>query len=302
MLMSTSAVKGLIYSNFLTKSLLGWLGVRILASFGPLAVTYIFSKAIEAIELGHSFNVVLEFFLWLLFIEVAEHLLRLSSKSMLGYYGEIALIKIQQQGVELLHPSSKVRNELVQALRNLTQALRRFVMFSYNNGIQGLVSFASVPILLFFIDKRVFVVQVVLIVLYLIFNVYISKIYEQKFEKYDESREYYFSALLANKGTVKPANYVFKYFARVQKVFFINWFSVQNLVTLFIFIVTYIALKDLFVGTKNISDLILIVGYMKESKMFLNNITGLLARLMEIDAGVERLVKIADDEGLVISS
>lgn len=90
---------------------------------------------------------------------------------------------------------------------------------------------------------------------------------------------------------------------KLQNIRFFEWVSVQNLIILFQFIITAIIVIDIVNGFKGISDLVLIVGYTNESKKFLNSITSDLNRIMQVKAGMERVVITSHGakEGSVIS-
>ena len=63
-----------------------------------------------------------------------------------------------------------------------------------------------------------------------------------------------------------------------------------------ILVVIAILAKDILSDQKQIADLVLIVGYTKESKRFLNEVTASLNRLMQVKAGVERVVSVSEGD------
>ena len=92
-------------------------------------------------------------------------------------------------------------------------------------------------------------------------------------------------------------------FKKLQNIRFFEWTSVQNIFVIFQFAITAIIVVDIVSGFKSISDLVLIIGYTKESQKFLNSITSDLNRAMQVRAGIERLVinSHGAKEGSVIS-
>lgn len=297
-MLTESEVRKSVTKAVLTKDMVLWGMLRSISTFGPLLATYIFAEGIAAIEEGDTLNTIIGVFLVLLVIEVVEHFFRVLSKAKMAYYTESSMIAVQDDLITSINPSDKVRKETIQTLRNLTQATRRFIEFMYNNGLQGIVSLISIPIILYFIDSKIFLLEMILISIYLVFTFYFSKLYEKRFEKFDESREKYFSHLLEKNHVTRQSNVVLKDFRKVKEVFFVDWFSLQSIVSLFIFLMTYLVVKDIFGGFKEISDLVLIIGYAKETKMFLNNTTGAVNSYMEIKAGVERVSASSKLEGL----
>lgn len=284
----------------LNKGMYPWLFLRIVSSFGPLIVTYIFAEGIAAIEHGKPYELVLKIFLSLALVEVLEHLLRVASKAKIAYFTEGSMIQIQEDLVDTINPSEKHRKEVIQTLRNLTQSARKFVEFMYNNGVQGLISFVSVPIILYFVEIRVFYAIMILMFIYMVLTFYFSKLYEKYYEAYNAARERYFAELLAKNAVTRQANVILKKFIGIKRVFFLDWFSLQTLITIFTLAITVIVVKDIYLGLMEISDLVLIIGYVKESKGFLNNTTGAINHYMEVKAGVERVSVASKGEGLAL--
>src|SRR3989344_5210639 len=79
------------------------------------------------------------------------------------------------------------------------------------------------------------------------------------------------------------------HFFIVPVILFFIWGSLQNIVAVFQFLVPLVVVADVIAGTRQISDLVLVVGYTKESQGFLNNFTSAYEKFMEVDAGIERL-------------
>jgi len=77
----------------------------------------------------------------------------------------------------------------------------------------------------------------------------------------------------------------------VESIIFYQWISFQDLIALFQFIVIGMIAIDFINGTKQISDLVLIVGYTNESQGFLNSVTSGVDSIMQIEAGIDRLVE-----------
>ena len=198
---------------------------------------------------------------------------------------------------------AKNRKPTIQAIRNLTRSIQLFSNHFINNGIASLVSFVTVPFILFFLDKRIFWVELALIIVYLTITLFYAYRYEKQFERYDETREKYFLKMgHSNKVSHRGAAMI-KAIEKLQNIRFFEWVSVQNLIILFQFIITAIIVIDIVNGFKGISDLVLIVGYTNESKKFLNSITSDLNRIMQVKAGMERVVITSHGakEGSVIS-
>jgi ABC-type multidrug transport system fused ATPase/permease subunit len=128
-----------------------------------------------------------------------------------------------------------------------------------------------------------------------------SRIYERRYEGFNKSREYYYAEMQISNEVDDEAEYIRKRIKEVNDVAFFEWTTLQSIVTLFQFYILYLITKDIFAGTKHISDMVLIFGYTKETQVFLNAITGMIERLMEVRAGAERLVVVSNKEEPVSS-
>jgi hypothetical protein len=279
----------IVLSNFKNKKFLIWISVRVVSAFGPLLATYIFARGIRYIENGESFDAIIRIFLILLIVEIVEHLLRLLSKTRTSLYSESILMKIQQDLVIEIKPISKIRKYTIQSIRNLTQSIRGFVIYLYENGIPGLVSFAATPIILFLIDRRIFVIQLILYFIYFLITYFFSLRYEKSFEGFDASRESYYTKIMTSNKIGRQAGFVAKKFKQVEDVTLVEWLTLQNLISVVNFIVVAVLVGDIINGQGQISGLILVVGYTKESKKFLNEITTIVNNFMRVRAGIERL-------------
>lgn len=299
--MNSAQVKKIIISSFKSKKLFFWFSVRFISSFGPLLITYLFAYGIEVIEEGRSFNDIILVFFALLIVESTEHILRILSKTRIVYLTEFALINIQEDLIKNVSKEDSKRKERVQTLRNLTQSIRRFIIKFKDNGIPAIVSFVSIPIILFFVDVKIFYLQITLMVIYMIITYVFSNIYEKRYESLDHSREDYFSGI-HNHNHIDPLASIVRHNVKnINNLIFINWVSLQNIISVFKFVVIFLVVKDIMIGVHNISSLVLIVGYVRKSKIFLNDLTSMFELYMQVKAGIRRVVAVADG-GLSVHS
>lgn len=297
--MNSAQVKKIIINAFKSKRLFFWFFIRFISSFGPLAVTYLFAYGVEVIEEGRGFNDIILVFFALLLVESTEHILRILSKTRVVYMTEYAIINIQEELIKNVPKDDPKRKEHVQTLRNLTQSIRRFVIKFKDSGIPALVSFVSIPVILFFVDVKIFYLQVALMVIYMIITYVSASIYEKRYEDLDHSREDYFSNIHSHNHIDPLAAIVRNNVKNLNDLIFVNWVSLQNIISVFKFITIYLVVKDIMIGAHNVSSLILIVGYVRESKVFLNDMTSMFELYMQVKAGIKRVVSVSDD-GLMI--
>ncbi len=288
--MSSAQIVISIVNAFRDKKFLMWLLVLIISATGPLITTYIFSRGVNALETNQSLKSVVMIFFLFLGVSMVEAVIRIAAKTRLHWFIETKLIRLQEGFIKTVKIRSKHRRPVVQSVRNLTRAVQTFSNYFINSGVAGLVSFISVPFILYFVDKQVFFVEMALILVYLVVTYFFAVKYEKQFERYDESRERYFIRMQKSNKLGQRGRRMGEAIARLQDIRFFEWVSVQNTILVFQFIITFMVVVDIVNGYKGISDLVLIIGYVTQSQRFLNSVTGDINRLMQVRAGIERLV------------
>jgi ABC-type multidrug transport system fused ATPase/permease subunit len=299
--MTAQEIQKVLVNALKNKKFVFWMFIRLVSAFGPLLATYLFSRGIDALETHGDISIVMREFGLLLLVWSTEHFTRVGSKTRLSIVTEVALIEIQERLVTKVEKTIPNRKEIIQSIRNVTQALRNFSTHFRDNAISGLVSFVSIPVILYFIDKRIFGFELMLMGFYLVVTLIFAKIYEKRYELFDKSREYYYGKIQSSNEVEEEAEYVRHRIRQVEDVQFFQWASLQNIIAVSQFIVLYIISKDIIAGTKHISDLVLIFGYTTSTGTFLNGITGMIERLMQVKAGIERLVVVSNKEKPVSS-
>ena len=274
---------------FKDKRFLLWSLLLVISATGPLITTYLFSQGVAAIENNLHIRQVMWLFFLVLTVSAVEIFARLAAKTRIHYLVDDCLITLQLEFLKHVKLRSKKRRPTVQSIRNLTRSIQNFTTHFINNGVSGLVSFVSVPFILYFIDKRIFYIEIALIIIYLVLTIFYSYKYEYQFERYDESREKYFLKMGSSNNVAHRGRAMAKSILLLQNIRFFQWASVQNIVVIFQFIITAIIVVDIVNGFMGISELVLIIGYTNQSKTFLNSITGDLNRFMQVRAGIERL-------------
>lgn len=288
--MSTAQVVLKIFQEFKSKKLLLWLFVLVISAAGPLIGTYIFSRGVSALETHQTLEKVLLIFVLLTVVTALEIFLRVRAKTKIHYYTEFSLMRLQIELVKFFKPRARNRKKGIQSVRNLQRAIQTFMTYFINNGVAGVVSFISVPFILYFVDKRIFMVELSLIVIYMTITYFFSKRYEHQYELYDESRERFYSKLSSTNKVGHRGRTMAIKMKNLQNLRFFEWLTLQNLIGIFQFIIAAIIVVDIINGFKGIADLVLIIGYTKESQKFLNSVTSDLNRYMQVHAGIDRLV------------
>ncbi|HXK52603.1 hypothetical protein H6802_02550 [Candidatus Nomurabacteria bacterium] len=287
--MTARLIRNYLIKFFFTREYNLYILLRLICTLGPLLVTFLFSLGIYRIEQRMSLSEIVLPLALILVTEIIEHLVRVGSKSLISFTTEKKLVEVQTDFLITFSPKEKDRMEVVQAVRNLTHAIRRFVTHMIDDGFQGIVEFILIPFILLLIDVRVFYLEVSAISFYIISSYFLSRHYEVLYEKFDQVREKYYSRLLVNDRVKSYAEKVWGKYGDVQSFRFISWFSLQSLVSFFKLSILLLVVRDVFMGTKQISELVLIAGYVVSTKKFLNDVTNIFEYYMEIKAGTRRL-------------
>lgn len=265
--------------------------LRALTTVFPLISTFLFSRVVAALESGAPLTTVLLILFMALMLQLTDNLLRLYSKTRLDYViGKLSL-DIQSKLLVVLPPKIRANKGTIQACINLSLSVERLLIYVKETGISGIVYFIFVPLILLFIDVKIFFVELIFIIIYLFFTVNFNKKYEKLYEIYNASRETYYARLFASKNTSQEVGFLLSRYNIVQQFVFFMWNTFQNSVAIFQFIIPLIVAIDILGGVKHLSDLVLIVGYTRESQSFLNEFSTSYEKLMEIEAGIKRLEK-----------
>ena len=288
--MDAAQITFFILKKFKDKTFLLWMTVLTVISTAPLIANYLFSKGIEALETHQPLSTVFEVFAIYFAVLIMEHGIRLLAKTKLGHLIEKIIINMQEDMVDQIKETGDKKRKIIQSIRNLSRGIEAFVTDVYEKGVAGFVSFISVPFILLIIDKKIFWVEISLIGIYLALTYYFGKRYERQFERYNEARERYYLKLPTRNFDRHLGYYLSNAKDKLQRIRFQEWTTLQTLITVFQLIVTGLIIIDISNGQKTISDLVLIIGYTAQSKLFLNAMTGNFERYMQIVAGIDRLV------------
>ena len=287
--MREAEIRSIIYLSFSRPKILFWFVVRVISTAGPLLTTYLFARIVDALERHQSFQAFLIIATSLLLTQVLSNLLRIGSKTRLEI--EIGKMRFDLQNALLnkYKQQFNLSKEVIQAVINTAKATEDFFTYVKESGINGIIHFFAVPVLLFFIDKRIFAIEIFLIIFYLGFNLFISRKYERRFEAYDKSKEMYYSHVFEANNFMGQSAAIFKSIKGVGDMVFFMWEVLQNLIAGFQYVVLILIGSDILSGVKRVADLVLVVGYTQESQGFLNNITTISELYMEVKAGIKRL-------------
>jgi len=291
--MNAAQIRRILVKPYLSSSFLCWVVVRFISSSGSLFTIYLYALGIRYLENGFIFPDVVKIFGTYTCIVIATNIIRPSSKQGMNYASEKNLINIQKILIRSSDPKGARRKELVQSLFNLSEGVRVFVTFLGDGGIPAVLHLTSIPIILYFVDSKILIYLIAFIVVYVGISYYFSGIYKDYFVSYDKAREQYLSVMIESDDILKEAKNLIHKIKHLMITVSFTWVSVQNIGAVFQFVVIVTVVLDIFNGTKQISDLVLVVGYTAMYHTYLNQVTKFLQSVMQIRAGVTRFERIS---------
>lgn len=267
-----------------------WLFVRFVSALFPMLSIYLFSRVIKFLENGTSVTELLRLVGLILFIYIIDNFTRLLSIHKLA-----SLISQTELGIHqflvigLSSKDKKIRHSTIQAIRNFGEAVRTTLEIVRQPGVDSFVSIITIPIILFFLDFRIFVIEIAYVALYYFIDVFTTERYSRlKNIQNERTEEYYAKFQDSNRISKESAAYI-NQFVKMCNWGFIEWFSLQSIaVTFYSFVLLFLSLSVL-KGDKQISDLVLIMGYLSSTQVFLNNISTVKDRLTDAKVALLRL-------------
>lgn len=271
-------------------ALLFWYAVRFFSALLPLYTIYLFGQAIKLLENHASLNHIVRHLLFILFIRLFDNLTRLLSIHRLEYYIQQTELSLHQFLIYGLKTKTKdQRHQIIQAVRNFGEAVRTTLYIIRQPGIDGLVSFFTVPIILFFLDFRIFVLDIAYIATYCVLDVYTTQRYSKLKNSQNAHVETYYAKLQDSNNVAKEHQSFLFHLKKLCRWGFIEWILLQNTAVCFYFLIFFYLSYTVFTGQKQISDLVLIMGYIANTQTFLNHLSGIKDRLADCKAALSRL-------------
>lgn len=269
-----------------------WIFVRIVSAILPLITIYQFSHLIKLVETKSDFPTLFLYLLYILIIRLLDNILRLRSTTRLDYLLSNLSFDIHRFFLIDFKPVSKEdRHATIQAIRNFADATNRTLTLFKQPGIDSLVSVLFIPIALLFVDFRAFFLIVVYITVYSLINFYTNQRYNQLRDFQNTKTETYYAKLQeSNDIDLEQATYT-RHLHRMTNWNFIEWFLLQNTAVFFYSLFLLYEIYLIFNGTNQVSDLVLIMGYVTQTQGFLNSFTDIFSGLGDMVVALNHLAK-----------
>ena len=257
-----------------------------------MVTIYQFSHIIKLIELKTDIKDLFYYLLLIFAVRLADNYLRIRSTTKLDHIISNLTFDIHRFFLIGFSPESKAdRHASIQAVRNFADATAKTLTLFKQPGIDSLVSIFFIPVALFFVDFRSFVMIIVYITVYGLINFYTSQRYKELRDFQDTKTEAYYAKLQeSNDIDLEEATYN-RHFERLANWNFMEWFALQNTAVFFYSLFFLYQIYLVFSGTSDISDLVLIMGYVTQTQTFLNSFTDIWYGLGDMYVALKHLAK-----------
>lgn len=269
-----------------------WFFIRLLSAVLPMVTIYQFSHLIKLIEIKTDFKTLFYYLISIFAVRMVDNFLRIRSTTRLDYLISNLSFDVHNFFLVNFNPESKEdRHASIQAIRNFADATIRTLTLLKQPGIDSLVSVLFIPIALFFIDFKAFVMVIAYISIYLLINFFTSQRYKELRDFQNTKTETYYAKLQENNDIdLEQVTYT-RHFNRLTNWNFTEWFALQNTAVFFYSIFLLYQTYQVINGSSQISDLVLIMGYITQTQTFLNSFTDIWYGLGDMYVALKHLAK-----------
>ena len=289
----TRQVVKLIFQIIQNKSLfLFWVMIRFISAFFPLITIYLFSKTINLVETKSDFSAIFFYIIFIFIIRIIDNFSRIKSVTKLDECIINIGFDVHNHFINDIKSETKLeRHESIQAVRNFADATMLTLQLFRQPGIDSVVSLFSIPIILLFVDFKVFIIVIAYIVVYYFIDYYTTQHYINFKDIQNTKTETYYAKLQESNDVDLEQKTFSRHFSRLTNWCFTEWFTLQNSAVFFyILIFTYLIIS-VSSGTKMISDLVLIMSYVGSTQNYLNSFSEIKDSLADMSVAVDHLAK-----------
>jgi ABC-type multidrug transport system fused ATPase/permease subunit len=269
-----------------------WLFVRFISAILPLITIYLFSEVISLLEKKLPLESVFLFLLIIFIVRIFDNYLRLKSITKLEEVISNITFDINSFFLsDFTAETKQERHETVQAVRNFSDASSLTLNIFKQPGVDAFVSLIFVPLILFFLEFKVFVIVIAYISIYYLIDYFTTQKYMRYRDIQNLKTEVYFAKLQdSNDFDLEQKTYT-RHFSRLTKWNFTEWFALQNTAVFFYSLVLLYLIYFYYSGQKTISEVVLIMGYVTQTQVFLNAFSNIKDSLTDMFVSLEHLAK-----------
>jgi len=274
------------------RSLFFWAFVRFVSAILPLITIYLYSQVIKQLESKLSLSVAVYTLILIFVVRLLDNYLRLISITRLEIIINNISFDIQNFFLMDYHAkSNEDRHATIQAIRNFSDASTVTLNLIKQPGIDSAVSFIFIPFILFFLNFPSFVITLSSIIIYYFIDVYTTQRYSQLKDIMNSKTEAYFARLQNTNDYDLEQRSFTRHFKRLTNWRFTEWSLLQN-TAVFFYCLNFIYLIYLVsTGQQNISGLVLIMGYVTQTQVFLNSFSNIKDSFTDMNVGLQHLAK-----------
>ena len=269
-----------------------WSFVRFVSAVLPMVTIYQFSHVIKLIESKTNLQDLFYYLVLIFAVRLVDNFLRIRSTTKLDQVISNLTFDIHRFFLIGFNPESKEdRHASIQAVRNFADATAKTLTLFKQPGIDSLVSILFIPVALFVVDLRSFVIIVVYISIYSLINFYTSQRYKELRDFQDTKTEAYFAKLQESNDIDLEETTYSRHFQRLANWNFTEWLALQNTAFFFYSLFLLYEIYLVVIHSSEISDLVLVMGYVTQTQTFLNSFTDIWYGLGDMYVALKHLAK-----------
>ena len=269
-----------------------WFFVRFISTLLPLLSIYLYSQVISDFEAKTELNPILFLVLIIFIVRIIDNFLRLKSLYKIEECISDIGFDIHNYFTKNLKTTNKEeRHQSIQAIRNFSDASSVTLMLFRQPGIDSVVSLLIIPVILFFVDKQIFVLEIAYISIYLLIDYYTTQRYIKLRDVQNTKIENYYAKLQESDDVELEQKTFTRHFSRLSNWSFLEWFFIQNSAVIFYCVILTFCIYSIYGGVKQISDLVLVMGYVTSTQVYLNSLSEIKDNLAIMTVAVDHLAR-----------
>lgn len=269
-----------------------WLFIRFLSAILPLITIYLFSEVVKLLEEKSPLNSVIIALVVIFFVRIIDNYLRLKSVTKLEEVISNIGFDIHNFFLSDIKAESKDdRHAIVQAIRNFADASTMTLNLIKQPGVDSIVSLLLIPVIVFFVDFKVFIITIASIIVYYFIDVFTTQKYAHLKDILNTKTETYYAKLQDSNDFDLEQKSWCRHFSRVTHWGFTEWFTLQNAAVFFYSLTLLYLIIEVTNGTKLLSDLVLLMGYSTQTQVLLNSLSQIKDSLADMEVGLQHLAK-----------
>lgn len=273
------------------KMFLFWSIVLAISAVGPVLNVYLVTELInDVVEYQEITQTALSLLVGIFLVDFFDNTLRLLSKTRIAKICYSIQFETQVFLMKVISPKETSREKVIKAIENLTNSLSALLNYVKENGISALTKFVAIPIILFTINTKIFIIEILYILIYFLLDYLTTKQYQKKVDKVNEKLEDYFEGIIQD-GRKPPKRSLILQISKREDFTFWEWNILQHLSRYFYLFVIIISIFEIVSGQAEIGALLLYTGYMVQTQGFLNILSVLFDRIADVSIGLKRVAQ-----------